>query len=127
MRDELGLTGTKYGCGVGICGACAVLQGEIVVRSCQITAAHAAGQRFTTIEGLSNDASDPCQQAWIEEDVSQCGYCQAGMLITARALLNANPNPTDGDIDTVIDQCVCRCGTYPRIRRAIHRAARRDT
>ncbi|MEW5916003.1 MAG: (2Fe-2S)-binding protein [Gemmatimonadota bacterium] len=124
LRDELGLTGTKYGCGVGVCGACAVLQGQSAIRSCQITAESASGQTFTTIEGLSIDRSDPCQRAWIEEDVSQCGYCQAGMLITACALLKSKREVSDADIDAVIDQSVCRCGTYPRMRRAIHRAAR---
>ncbi len=124
LRDELALTGTKYGCGIGACGACTVLQGVTAVRSCQITAAAAAGQSFTTIEGLSGDRSGPCQRAWLDEDVSQCGYCQAGMLLTACALLKAKPNPTDADIDAAIDQSVCRCGTYPRMRRAIHRAAR---
>jgi len=125
LRDELQLTGTKYGCGVGVCGACTVVQGDAAVRSCQITAMAAAGQSFATIEGLSGDRSDPCQRAWIDEDVAQCGYCQAGMLITAHALLKAKPNATDADIDAAIDQSVCRCGTYPRIRRAIHQAARR--
>ena len=124
LRDELGLTGTKYGCGVGVCGACTVLEGAHAVRSCQITAADAAGKRFTTIEGLSADRSHPVQRAWIAEDVSQCGYCQAGMLLTASALLKTKPNATDDDIDGALDQHVCRCGTYPRIRRAIHRAAR---
>jgi isoquinoline 1-oxidoreductase alpha subunit len=124
LRDALRLTGTKYGCGVGACGACTVLQGDHAVRSCQITAADAAGKRFTTIEGLSNDRSHRLQRAWIQEDVSQCGYCQAGMLLTASALLKTRPNATDDDIDAALDQHVCRCGTYPRIRRAIHRAAR---
>ncbi len=125
LRDALWLTGTKYGCGVGVCGACTVLQGDTAVRSCQITAADAAGKRFTTIEGLSNDRSHPLQRAWIEEDVSQCGYCQAGMLLTASALLKAKPNASDAEIDAALDQHVCRCGTYPRIRRAVHRAAGR--
>lgn len=124
LRDELGLTGTKYGCGVGVCGACTILQGDNAIRSCQITAADAAGKHFTTIEGLSNDRGHPLQRAWIQEDVSQCGYCQAGMLLTASALLKAKPNATDADIEAALDQHVCRCGTYPRIRRAIHRAAR---
>jgi len=124
LRDELMLTGTKYGCGVGVCGACTVLQGDRAVRSCQITAADAAGKRFTTIEGLSSDRNHPLQRAWLEEDVSQCGYCQAGMLLTASALLKAKPNATDSDIDAALDQHVCRCGTYPRIRRAIHRVVR---
>ncbi len=124
LRDELMLTGTKYGCGVGVCGACTVLQGDRAVRSCQITAADAAGKRFTTIEGLSSDRNHPLQRAWLEEDVSQCGYCQAGMLLTASALLKAKPNATGSDIDAALDQHVCRCGTYPRIRRAIHRVVR---
>lgn len=123
LRDELGLTGTKYGCGVGVCGACTVLEGDVAVRSCQIPASAASGKSFTTIEGLSRDRTHPCQRAWIAEDVSQCGYCQAGMLLTASALLNTNPNPTDADIDAAMDQLVCRCGTYPRIRRAIRLAA----
>ena len=124
LRDAFGLTGTKYGCGVGVCGACTVLQGDSAVRSCQITAADVAGKHFTTIEGLSSDRSHPLQRAWIEEDVAQCGYCQAGMLLTTSALLKAKPNATDADIDAALDQHVCRCGTYPRIRRAIHRVVR---
>jgi aerobic-type carbon monoxide dehydrogenase small subunit (CoxS/CutS family) len=124
LRDALGLTGTKYGCGVGVCGACAVLEDGRAVRSCQIPLSEAAGKSFVTIEGLSPDASHRCQRAWIEEDVAQCGYCQAGMIMTACALLERNPHPTDADIDAAMDDQVCRCGTYPRIRRAIHRAAR---
>lgn len=123
LRDQLGLTGTKFGCGIGACGACTVLLGNAAVRSCQLPASAAAGKSFTTIEGLSGDGSHPCQQAWIEEDVAQCGYCQAGMLLTAAALLRVNPHPTDADIDTAFDPMVCRCGTWSRMRRAIHRAA----
>ena len=124
LRDNLGLTGTKFGCGVGICGACTVLEGTLGVRSCQITAKDAAGKRFTTIEGLSKDGSHPCQRAWLDEDVAQCGYCQTGMIMEACALLAKKPNPSDADIDAVMSEHVCRCGTYPRIRKAIHTASR---
>jgi isoquinoline 1-oxidoreductase subunit alpha len=123
LRDELGLTGTKYGCGIGACGACTVLLDGVALRSCQLPASAAAGKSFTTIEGLSEDGSHPCQRAWLEEDVAQCGYCQAGMILTAAALLRSNPRPTDADIDAAFDPMVCRCGTYPRMRKAIHRAA----
>jgi isoquinoline 1-oxidoreductase alpha subunit len=123
LRDQLGLTGTKYGCGVGACGACTVLLGETAVRSCQLPLSAAAGKSFTTIEGLSEQGTHPCQLAWVEEDVAQCGYCQAGMLMTTCALLKANPHPSDADIDSALDQHVCRCGTYARVRRAIQRAA----
>jgi isoquinoline 1-oxidoreductase alpha subunit len=124
LRDHLGLTGTKYGCGVGICGACTVLSRGLAVRSCQIPIRDAAGGSFTTIEGLSADGSHPCQRAWVEEDVAQCGYCQSGMILTAAALLRARPEPTDAEIDDVMSALVCRCGTYLRIRKAIHLAAR---
>ena len=124
LRDILGLTGTKFGCGVGVCGACTVLEDGTAVRSCQIACSAAAGRSFTTIEGLSPDGSHPCQRAWIEEDVAQCGYCQVGMIMTACALLRAKPNPTDSDIDEVMSDSVCRCGTYPRMRKAILRAAK---
>jgi isoquinoline 1-oxidoreductase alpha subunit len=123
LRDRLALTGTKYGCGVGVCGACTVLEGSRAVRSCQIPVAEAAGKSFTTIEGLSREGSHPCQRAWIEEDVAQCGYCQPGMILTACALLASNPSPSDKAIDDVMSDLVCRCGTYPRIRKAIHTAA----
>ena len=124
LRDNLGLTGTKFGCGVGICGACTVLEGKAAVRACQISASDAAGKRFTTIEGLSKDGSHPCQRAWIDEDVAQCGYCQSGMIMEACALIARKPNPTDADIDTALADHVCRCGTYVRIRKAIHAASR---
>lgn len=124
LRDNLGLTGTKFGCGVGICGACTVLEGAQAVRACQIVAKDAAGKRFTTIEGLSKDGSHPCQRAWLDEDVAQCGYCQSGMIMEACGLLAKKPHPTDGDIDGVITDHVCRCGTYGRIRKAIHTASR---
>jgi aerobic-type carbon monoxide dehydrogenase small subunit (CoxS/CutS family) len=119
LRDALGLTGTKYGCGVGVCGACTVLDGNQAVRSCQVAASAAGGRTFTTIEGLDH----PCQRAWLEEDVAQCGFCQPGMIVQAVALLRATPKPDDAQIDGAMRDHVCRCGTYPRIRKAIHRAA----
>jgi isoquinoline 1-oxidoreductase alpha subunit len=124
LRDRLGMTGTKYGCGVGVCGACTVLQGNEAVRACQVPASAAAGKRFTSIEGLSPDATHPCQRAWLEEDVAQCGYCQAGMIMTACALLKSKPKPSDADIDEAMSDLVCRCGTYPRIKRAVQLAAK---
>jgi len=123
LRDLLQLKGTKYGCGVGVCGACTVHHGDAPVRSCQISVADADGQRYTTIEGLSLRGDHPCQVAWIAEDVAQCGYCQPGMIMTAAALLKAHPHPTDADIDAAMSNSVCRCGTYGRMRRAIRRAA----
>jgi len=123
LRDSLGLTGTKFGCGVGICGACTVLEYGKALRSCQLLAKEAADRSFTTIEGLSADASHPCQRAWIEEDVAQCGFCQPGMILNACALLREHPDPSDELIDAVMSESVCRCGTYPRMRKAIRRAA----
>ena len=125
LRDELHLTGTKYGCGVGVCGACTVHENGLAVRSCQISVSSAAGRSFKTIEGLSPDAGHlhPCQQAWIEEDVAQCGFCQPGMIMETAALLARRPRPTDAEIDATLSHHVCRCGTYQRIRQAIHRAA----
>ena len=123
LRDLLTLTGTKYGCGVGVCGACTIHEGDRAVRSCQVKIAEAAGKNYTTIEGLSANADHPCQRAWIEEDVAQCGFCQAGMIMTAAALLKQKSNPTDADIDNTMSESVCRCGTYLRVRRAIRRAA----
>jgi isoquinoline 1-oxidoreductase subunit alpha len=123
LRDSLGLTGSKFGCGFGICGACTVhLDGE-AVRSCVLPVADADGRRITTIEGLSNDGSHPVQRAWVEENVPQCGYCQAGQIMSAAALLAANASPSDPEIDAAMKGNLCRCGTYQRIRRAIHRAA----
>ena len=123
LRDVLDLKGTKYGCGMAQCGACTVhLKGE-PVRSCQVTVASAAGQQVTTIEGLSRDGSHPLQQAWIEVDVPQCGYCQAGQIMSAAALLKKKPQPSDADIDAAMQGNLCRCATYLRIREAIHRAA----
>jgi isoquinoline 1-oxidoreductase subunit alpha len=124
LRDVLRMTGTKYGCGVGVCGACTIHQDGVAVHSCEIPISQTAGKQYTTIEGLSPTGSDPCQAAWIAEDVAQCGYCQPGMIMTAAALLRRTPDPTDGAIDAAMAGLVCRCGTYQRIRRAIHRAAR---
>jgi aerobic-type carbon monoxide dehydrogenase small subunit (CoxS/CutS family) len=122
LRDSLGLTGTKYGCGVGECGACTVhLDGE-AVRSCMVPVGEVGRRTVTTIEGLSPNGDHPLQRAWIEERVSQCGYCQSGQIMTAAALLAENPKPTDVDIDAALAGNLCRCGTYQRIRRAIHRA-----
>jgi isoquinoline 1-oxidoreductase subunit alpha len=124
LRDTLGFTGTKFGCGVGACGACTVhLDGESV-RSCVTSVGPAADRSITTIEGLSADRSHPVQAAWLAEEVAQCGYCQSGQIMAAAALLKSKPRPTDADIDSAMTN-ICRCGTYGRIRRAIHRAAER--
>lgn len=123
LRDRLQLFGTKFGCGAGVCGACTVLEGPRAIRACMLPISAAAGKSFTTIEGLSKEGTHPCQRAWVEEDVAQCGFCQAGMIIEAAALLNENPRPSDADIDRTFAQHVCRCGTYVRIRQAVHRAA----
>jgi aerobic-type carbon monoxide dehydrogenase small subunit (CoxS/CutS family) len=123
LRDRLDLTGTKFGCGIGSCGACTVHLDGVAMRSCQLSAVAAAGRAITTIEGLSADASHPVQQAWVAAQVPQCGYCQSGQIMAAAALLAANPNPSDADIDTAMSGNLCRCGTYQRIRKAIHRAA----
>ncbi|MGI9086577.1 MAG: (2Fe-2S)-binding protein [Chthoniobacterales bacterium] len=123
LRDTLALTGTKFGCGVGVCGACTILENGKALRACQIPASEVNGRSFTTIEGLSPDASHPCQRAWLAEDVAQCGFCQPGMIMTACGLLGENPQPSDELIDRVMSDSVCRCGTYPRMRKAIHRAA----
>ena len=122
LRDTVNLTGTKYGCGIQQCGACTVLIGKRPVRSCGITLEEVAGKEITTIEGLSKESKHPVQLAWIEEQVPQCGYCQSGQIISAVSLLDRNPNPTDKDIDRGMLN-LCRCGTYPRIRKAIHRAS----
>jgi isoquinoline 1-oxidoreductase subunit alpha len=127
LRDLLRLTGTKYGCGMGICGACTVHEDGSAVRSCQIAISSTAGKNYTTIEGLSINGEHPCQRAWLEEDVAQCGYCQAGMTMTAAALLRSKPQPTDAEIDAAMSDHICRCGTYQRIRKAIHRAATSGT
>ena len=123
LRDRLGLTGTKYGCGAGVCGACTVhLDGE-AFRSCQVPVSAAAGRRVTTIEGLSADGSGnhPCQRAWLAEDVAQCGYCQPGMIMEMAALLARPAKPSGSDVDAALSDHVCRCGTYARIRRAARR------
>ena len=126
LRDELGLTGTKYGCGIAQCGACTVHMDGLAVRSCQVTAADADGTQITTIEGLGTPgAPHPVQQAWIEAQVAQCGYCQSGQIMQAAWLLAGNPAPTDDEIDAVMSGNLCRCGTYPRIRQAVHAAAAR--
>ena len=123
LRDLLGLTGTKFGCGVGQCGACTVHLNGAPARSCLLPLSAIGEQAITTIEGLSPNRSHPLQRAWIAEEVPQCGYCQSGQLMAAAALLANNPTPTDADIDAALSGNLCRCGTYQRIRRAIHRAA----
>ncbi len=123
LRDVLGLTGTKYGCGQARCGACTVHLGDRAVRSCVIPAGSVGAQPITTIEGLSSDGSHPVQRAWVELDVVQCGYCQPGQIMSAAALLKAVRTPSDSDIDAALSGNVCRCGTYQRIRAAVHRAA----
>jgi aerobic-type carbon monoxide dehydrogenase small subunit (CoxS/CutS family) len=123
LRDHLGLFGTKYGCGIGACGACTVHLDGKAVRSCSLPASAAAGHEITTIEGLSSDGRHPCQQAWVAEDVAQCGFCQPGMIMEAAALLRATPAPDDAAIDQAFGAHVCRCGTYNRLRAAVHRAA----
>ena len=122
LRDELSLTGTKFGCGIGACGACAVLMNDRLVRSCTLPVGAADGATVVTIEGLSEGRSHPVQQAWVAESVPQCGYCQSGMILSAVALLRAKPHPSDADIDAAMTN-LCRCGTYNRVRKAIHRAA----
>ena len=123
IRELAGLPGTKYGCGIAQCGACTVHLNGTAVRSCQVNVSAAAQQNITTIEGLSNDNSHPVQKAWLAEQVPQCGYCQSGQIMAAVALLKKNPNPTDKDIDSAMAGNICRCGTYPRIRKAIKSAA----
>ena len=123
LRDTLELMGTKFGCGVALCGACTVLVDGQATRTCVLPVSSVQGKRITTIEGLSTDGSHPLQKAWIANDVPQCGYCQTGMIMAAAALLQSKPQPTDADIDAAITN-VCRCGTYARIRQAIHAAAK---
>lgn len=123
IRDFIGLTGTKYGCGIAQCGACTVYLNGIPVRSCSLPVGAVVNKEITTIEGLSLDNSHPVQQAWIEEQVPQCGYCQSGQILSAAALLKKNPNPTDKDIDVAMQGHLCRCGAYPRIRKAIKTAS----
>lgn len=123
LRDHLGMTGTKFGCGMALCGACTVHMEGVPVRSCVLTLDAVGDKAITTIEGLSPDRSHVVQKAWLEIDVPQCGYCQSGQIMSAAALLRDNPAPTDADIDAAMSGNLCRCGTYPRIRKAIHRAA----
>src|SRR5262245_7491976 len=123
IRDTLGLTGTKFGCGMAQCGACTVHVDGVATRTCVTPVGAIAGKKITTIEGLSADRSHPLQKAWIAEQVPQCGYCQSGMLMTAADLLARKPDPSDADIDGALAGHICRCGTYQRIRKAIHRAA----
>jgi isoquinoline 1-oxidoreductase alpha subunit len=122
LREDLALTGTKFGCGISVCGACTVHVDGQAVRSCVVPVGSAVGRSVTTVEGLSEGRDHPLQAAWIEEQVPQCGYCQSGMLMAVSALLESNPDPSDDDIDQAITN-ICRCGTYTRIRRAIHSAA----
>jgi isoquinoline 1-oxidoreductase subunit alpha len=123
LRDSLSLTGTKYGCGWGLCGACTVHVDGMALLACQVPVSYASGKSVTTIEGLSPDGSHPLQKAWVEEDVPQCGYCQSGQIMTAAAFLAKNPKPTDEEIATAMNRNICRCGTYTRIHRAVKRAA----
>jgi isoquinoline 1-oxidoreductase alpha subunit len=123
LRDTLGLTGTKYSCGKGLCGSCTVLLDGMPVRSCITPVESVAGKKVLSIEGLSGDRSHPVQRAWIANEVPQCGYCQSGQILTAVALLSTHPHPTDQQIDEAMGGVLCRCGTYQRIRKAIHQAA----
>jgi isoquinoline 1-oxidoreductase alpha subunit len=126
LREHLDLVGTKYGCGVAQCGACTVHLGNVAVRSCSLPVSSIGSRAITTIEGLSADASHPLQQAWLEHDVPQCGYCQAGQIMSAAALLKQNPKPTDEQIENAMNGNLCRCGTYLRIKAAIHTAAQQS-
>ncbi len=124
IRDYAGLTGTKFSCGIAVCGACTVLMEGAPVRSCVMPVSAAAGKSITTIEGLSQNNDHPVQKAWIEAQVPQCGYCQSGQILSAVALLERKPNPTDEDIDNAMNSVLCRCGTYPRVRKAIKLASK---
>ncbi len=124
IREDLNLVGTKYGCGLSQCGACTVHLNDAAVRSCVLPVSAVANQPITTIEGLSDEGDHPVQKAWIEEDVSQCGYCQTGQIMSATALLKTNPNPTDEDIDMAMSGNICRCATYVRIKKAIKKASK---
>jgi len=123
LRDHLNLVGTKFGCGIAQCGACTVHFNGNAIRSCQLPVSSAAGNKITTIEGLSENGDHPVQKAWLEHDVPQCGYCQAGQIMSATALLNRNPNPTDSEIENAMNGNICRCGTYTRIKAAIKTAS----
>ena len=124
LRDSIGLTGTKFGCGEGFCGSCTVMIDGLVMRSCSTSVETVTGKNIVTIEGLFADRNHPIRKAWIEEEVPQCGYCQSGQIMTAAALFAGNHTPTDEEIDSAMSSVLCRCGTYQRIRRAIHRAAK---
>lgn len=124
LRDLIGLTGSKYGCGFGVCGACTVLVDGLAEKSCQLPVSRFVGKKIITIEGLSAAGSHPVQKGWMEEDVPQCGYCQGGQILAAVALLKNTKNPTDEDINAAMQGNICRCGTYERIRKAIHRASK---
>ena len=124
LRDALNLVGTKYGCGIAQCGACTIHLDGVAVRSCQLRVAQIEGKKITTIEGLSEDGTHPVQQAWLEHDVPQCGYCQAGQMMSAASLLKDNANPSDAEIDGAMNGNICRCGTYTRIKAAIKTAAK---
>ncbi len=124
LRDHLGYTGTRFGCGMTLCGACTVHLNGVATRSCMLPVQAVVGQKITTIEGLSPDGEHPVQKAWREHDVAQCGYCQSGQMMSAAALLESTPNPTDEEIDNAMSGNICRCGTYQRIRAAIHTAAK---
>ena len=123
LRDHLNMVGTKYGCGIAQCGACTVHLGDNAVRSCQLPVSSVGDQEITTIEGLSENGDHPVQEAWLEVDVPQCGYCQAGQIMTASALLKKNPNPSDTEIENAMNGNICRCGTYTRIKKAVKMAA----
>ncbi|MCG8056788.1 MAG: (2Fe-2S)-binding protein [Candidatus Thiodiazotropha taylori] len=123
LRDQLGLTGTKYSCGIGVCGSCMVLLDGMPAKACRITAAECAGKQITTIEGLAEQADHPLLKSWLELQVPQCGYCQSGQIIMAYALLSENHDPSADEIDQAMSQILCRCGTYPRIRQAIQQAS----
>jgi isoquinoline 1-oxidoreductase subunit alpha len=127
IRDEVGLTGTKFGCGMAQCGACTVHLDGVATRSCSVPVSAVGTKKITTIEGLSSDNSHPLQKAWIEHQVPQCGYCQSGQIMSAAALLKTNPNPTNTEIDAAMQGNICRCGTYQRIRKAIHTASKEIT
>jgi aerobic-type carbon monoxide dehydrogenase small subunit (CoxS/CutS family) len=126
LRDHLNLVGTKYGCGIAQCGACTIHVGDVATRSCMMPVSAIGNQKVTTIEGLSEAGEHPVQQAWLEVDVPQCGYCQAGQIMSAVALLKSNPNPTDAEIEGAMNGNICRCGTYVRIKKAIKLAAERE-
>ena len=124
LRDNIGLVGTKYGCGIGQCGSCTVHIDGSATRSCLLQVSQAEGKKITTIEGLSENGDHPLQKAWLEHDVPQCGYCQAGQIMTAASLLNSNPNPSDEEIESTMNGNICRCGTYVRIKQAIKTASK---